>query len=76
MDEKNERSVLCYRNALGYCQVGNCDLHHVVGSEYPKDFVIKLYAVIGPGVKKILEKGKLPGETGKKCTHSGGDGRR
>ena len=54
MDNKNERSVLYYRKALGYHTVNKCTFHHVVGSEDPICFVRKLCEVIASKIKKIL----------------------
>ena len=41
MDEDNERSVLCYRKALGTCP-GNYNFRHIVGNQFPKDFFMAL----------------------------------
>ena len=49
---------------LGYCPVGNCDFHHMMGSKYPKCFVIKLCEDIASGLEKILKKGELTVGTG------------
>ena len=75
MDKKNEQSVLCNRKVLGYCPVGTCDFHRVAGREYQKYFVNKLCKIITSRVKMILEKGELPGGTGRNGSRFGDGGR-
>ena len=74
MDKENKTSVLCYRKALGFCP-GNCNFCHIAGSEFPKDFVVKLCDQIRPDVKKIIELCALPGVMSKKRRFNKGQGR-
>ena len=41
MDENNEESIMCYRKALGTCR-GNYNFCHIVGNQFPKEFVVAL----------------------------------
>ena len=66
MDKKNEKCIMGYRNALWFFPGGNYNFRHGEGTQYPKDFVIRLCAKIRPGVKKIMDLGALPGGMGKK----------
>ena len=74
MNKKNEKCILCYQKALGFFPGSNCNFCHIAGSEFPKDFVVKLCEEIRPGLKKIMDLGSLPCGTGKKRRFNRGGG--